>query len=261
MRVLCIGDVVGQPGRRIIRKLLSDLKQRERVDLVIANSENAAGGVGLTSETAKELLADDIDVLTNGNHIWKYREVFPLLGSEPRILRPMNYPQGTPGRGYGVFTTKDGQKVGVVNLLGRIFMEPVECPFAAASLATQELLKETKIILVEFHAEATSEKRAMGWFLDGQVSAVYGTHTHVPTADEEILQQGTGYITDIGMTGPYQSVIGMRCKETLQRFTTLLPVPFVVAKHDVRLCGVIFDFDPQTGKTRSVERVKEVVTS
>jgi len=237
--------------------LLPGLVERHEVDLVIANGENAAGGVGLTVRTANEMLKHGVHVITSGNHVWKYKEVLPLLEREPRILRPLNYPEGTPGRGAGVFDTPSGHKVGVINLLGRAFMDPVPCPFRAAERAVELLREQTPMVLVDLHAEATSEKRAMGWFLDGKVSAVFGTHTHVATADEEVLPEGTGYITDIGMTGPHRSVIGARTEQILERFLTLRPTHFGVAKEDVRLCGALFDIDPETGRARSVERVKE----
>lgn len=259
MRVLCIGDIVGKPGRRAVRELLPGLITRLGLDLVIANGENAAGGVGLTTETARELLALPVDLLTSGNHIWKYREVFPLLESEPRVLRPLNYPAGAPGRGVGLIERPGLPPVGVINLVGRIFMDPVPCPFEAAEGALAELEGRAAVVLVEVHAEATSEKRAMGHFLAGRVAAVYGTHTHVATADEEILEGGTGYITDIGMTGPHDSVIGMKKEPMIERLRTLRPVSFNVAGGDIRLCGVVFDIDPRSGQTRAVERVREAL--
>lgn len=256
MKILCIGDVVGKPGRRAVLALLPRLIDEHEIDVVIANGENAAGGLGLTRDTAKELLNNRVDLLTGGNHIWKYKDLLPLLEADPRVLRPLNYPDA-PGRGAGVIETAAGHRLGVINVVGRSFMDPAPCPFDACERAVEELKASTQVILVEIHAEATSEKRAMGWLLDGQVSAVYGTHTHVATADEEVLPGGTGYITDIGMTGPYDSVIGMRKEEMIARFRSLRPAPFIVAKGDIRLCGVIFDVDPESGKTRSVERVRE----
>jgi metallophosphoesterase (TIGR00282 family) len=257
VKILCIGDVVGKPGRKAVKALLPALVDSHNVELVIANAENASGGIGLTTEAAKELLAAGIDLLTSGNHIWKYRELLPMLDADSRLLRPLNYPEDAPGRGFGLVETAAGRSVGVINVQGRTFMDPVACPFSAAEQAASQLRDTAAVILVEIHAEATSEKRALGWFLDGRVSAVYGTHTHVATADEEILPKGTGYISDIGMTGPYHSVIGMRKEEMIQRFRTLRPAPFNVAKKDVRLCGVLFDVDPETGTTRSVERVRK----
>jgi 2',3'-cyclic-nucleotide 2'-phosphodiesterase len=257
MRVLCVGDVFGKPGRKAVARLLPGLIDRKQLDLVIVNGENAAGGVGLTIETAQDLLAQPIDVLTTGNHIWKHREIIPLLEKEPRLLRPLNYPPGTPGRGVGLFETAGGITVGVINLEGRVFMEPLPSPFEAADRALGELGTSARIILVELHAEATSEKRALAWHLAGRVSAVFGTHTHVPTADEEVLEGGTGYITDLGMTGPYDSVIGMRKEEVLRRFLSQRPAPFVAASGDVRLCGAIFDIDSETGRAIAVERICE----
>ncbi len=260
MRVLCIGDVVGGVGRRGLYSVLPQLVERLGVDLVIANGENAAGGVGLTVRTAKEMFKHGVHVITSGNHVWKYKEVVSLLEQEQRLLRPLNYPDGTPGRGAAVVEAPSGQKVGVINLLGRAFMDPVPCPFRAAERAIERLRQETPVIIVDFHAEATSEKRALGWFLDGKVSAVFGTHTHVATADEEVLPAGTGYITDIGMTGPHCSVIGARKEQIIERFLTLRPMHFGVAKEDVRVCGALFDIDTATGRARSVERVKEAAS-
>lgn len=248
---------MGRPGRKAVKALLPALVDKHDVELVIANAENASGGIGLTTEAAKELLGVGIDLLTSGNHIWKYRELLPMLDTDPRLLRPLNYPKDAPGRGFGLVKTAAGHPVGVINVQGRTFMDPVGCPFSTAEEAVTQLKEKAAVILVEIHAEATSEKRALGWFLDGRVSAVYGTHTHVATADEEILPGGSGYISDIGMTGPYHSVIGMRKEEMIQRFRTLRPAPFNVAKKDVRLCGVLFDVDPDTGTARSVERVLE----
>ena len=260
MRILCIGDVVGGVGRRGLYTVLPELVERLGADMVIANGENAAGGVGLTVRTANEMFKHGVHVITSGNHVWKYKEILPLLEREQRLLRPLNYPEGTPGRGAGLFETAAGHKVGVINLLGRAFMEPVPCPFRAAERAVERLREETPIIVVDFHAEATSEKRAMGWFLDGKVSALFGTHTHVATADEEVLLAGTGYITDIGMTGPHRSVIGARTEQIIERFLTLRPMHFGVAKEDVRVCGALFDIDHETGRARSVERVKEAAS-
>lgn len=260
IRVLCIGDVVGGTGRRAVRELVPVLRQRHGLALVIANAENAAGGVGLTIKTARELLDHGVDVITNGNHVWKYKEILSLLDSEPRVLRPLNYPPGTPGRGHGVFTTEAGHKVAVLNLEGRAFMDPLPCPFAAADQALEQLRQQTPVVVTDLHAEATSEKRAMGWHLDGRVSALFGTHTHVQTADNEVLPQGTGYITDLGMTGPHHSVIGARVEPVLTHFRTLRPAPFGVAKHDVRLCGALFEIDADTGHAVAVTRVKEALT-
>jgi metallophosphoesterase (TIGR00282 family) len=257
MRILCIGDIVGKPGRQALRKLLPALIERHAIDLVIANAENASGGMGLTPEMATQILSLPVDLLTGGNHLWKFKSLLPMLDREPRILRPLNYPEGTPGRGYEIVETSSKIPVGVISVMGRAFMDPVLCPFEAARRAADELRKRTPVILVEIHAEATSEKRALGWFLDGRVSAVYGTHTHVATADNEILPKGTAYITDIGMTGPHGSVIGMRTEDMIQRFVSMRPAPFNVAKNDPRLCGVLFDIDAENGKALAVQRLQE----
>ncbi|MCC6747514.1 MAG: TIGR00282 family metallophosphoesterase [Deltaproteobacteria bacterium] len=257
MRILCVGDIFGQPGRDAVRTLVPQLIERERLDLVIANAENSAGGAGVTLETARDLLSMPIGLFTGGNHTWRHKEFYPLLDKEPRFLRPHNFPEGTPGRGVGLCETSSGVKVGVLNLQGRVFMDPLPSPFETALEAIEELRRETRIILVDIHAEATSEKRALAWHLDGKVSALFGTHTHVQTADEEILPGGTGYLTDLGMTGPYDSVIGMKKELVLRRFLTLRPTSFEVAKHDVRLCGAIFEIDPETGRTTGITRVRE----
>jgi metallophosphoesterase (TIGR00282 family) len=259
MKILCIGDVVGSPGRKAIHELLPDLIEQHQLDFVLANAENSAGGSGITAETVKDLLSLPIDVLTGGNHTWRFKEATKLLDSEGRLLRPLNYPPKTPGKGFAVYQAKNGINVGVLNLQGRVFMDPLPSPFAAADEAIAVLKQECQIVLVDMHAEATSEKRALGWYLDGQVSAVFGTHTHVATADEEILPNKTAYITDIGMTGPYDSVIGMRKDLVLQRFLTMRPTAFNVAKHDVRLCGIVVDVDPETGHANRIERVRKAL--
>lgn len=257
MKLLCIGDVVGAPGRKAVRELLPGLRAEHGVDVVIVNAENAAGGSGLTAETAKDLLDQPVDMLTGGNHTWRYREVLALLDREPRVLRPLNYPVGTPGRGFGICESAEGIKVGVINLQGRVFMDPLPSPFDAADAAIDQLKAAGCIVIVvDVHAEATSEKRALGWYLDGRVSVVYGTHTHVATADEEILPQGTAYLTDLGMTGPYDSVIGVKKEQILERFLTMRPTSFGVAKHDVRLCGIVVDVDETTGRARQIERLR-----
>ncbi|MFH1129932.1 MAG: TIGR00282 family metallophosphoesterase [Pseudomonadota bacterium] len=261
IRILCIGDVIGKPGRVAIHRLLPDLIDRHHLDLVIANAENAAGGIGLTTDVANELFSEPINMLTSGNHIWRHREIIAYLDKEPRLLRPFNLPENTPGKGYGICKTSSGIKVGVICLLGQIFMEAFPSPFDAVLKAIAALEAETSIIVVDMHAEATSEKRAMGWLLDGRASAVFGTHTHVLTADEEILPKGTGYITDIGMTGPFDSVIGMKKELILERFLTMRPAPFVVAKGNVRLCGAIFEIDSTTGHAVAIQRVNEPLDS
>jgi len=257
MKILFIGDIVGAPGREAIKKLLPGLKKEYALNFVIANAENAAGGSGITPKVAEELFASGVDVLTSGDHIWKKREIFEIINQEGRILRPLNFPEGAPGSGFGIFKTSQGQKLGVININGRVFMEPLECPFKTSLPAQEALAGETKIIIVDIHAEATSEKIALGWYLDGKVSAVLGTHTHIQTADERILPQGTAYITDVGMTGPCDSVIGRRIEDVLSKFITSIPVRFEVASENVQLQAVVVDIDENTGKARSIIRVQK----
>ncbi len=257
MRILFIGDVVGSPGRTAVKELLPKIRKRERVDFVIANGENAAGGSGLTGELADELFGYGVDVLTNGDHVWKRKEIIEKLESDNRVLRPANYPPESPGFGSTTVKSSAGVAVGVVNLIGRVFMDAVECPFRAAKEHIARISKNAKVIVIDIHAEATSEKIALGWFLDGMVSAVVGTHTHIQTADEKILPNGTAYITDAGMTGPYDSVIGRRKEQVLSRFITHMPVRFEMAEGDIQLHGVVIDVDETTGKARSISRVQE----
>ena len=255
MKILFVGDVIGKPGRRIAADLLPALVDRHRADYVIVNVENSAGGFGVTPSILEELDRLSIDVYTSGNHIWDKKEGVALLDREPRLLRPANYPEGNPGTGLHVGETAAGIRVATINLQGRVFMPPLESPFEVADRLLAELDPEIRVIVVDFHAEATSEKVAMGFHLDGRVSAVLGTHTHVPTADERILPQGTALQTDVGMTGPYESVIGMRQDRVVERFLTQLKTPFEVAKRDVRLAGLLIDIDEATGRAREVERL------
>jgi len=257
MNILFIGDIVGSPGREAIKSLLPELKKEYRLDFIIANGENAAGGSGITSKVAEELFDSGIEALTSGDHIWKKREIFEIINQEERILRPLNFPGGAPGRGFGVFKTKEGLKVGVVNVNGRVFMEALDCPFKTTLAAQETLVKETKIIIVDIHAEATSEKVALGWYLDGKVSAVLGTHTHIQTADERILPEGSAYITDVGMTGPCDSVIGRKIEDVLERFITAIPTRFEVASENIQLQGVVLDIDEDTGKAKSIVRIQK----
>lgn len=240
-----------------MNKLLPKLKEEHFLDFVIANAENSSGGSGITQKTAEELFSSGVDILTSGDHIWKKKEIFELINQEERILRPLNYPSGAPGRGSGVFKTKSGKKIAVINVNGRVFMDALECPFKSVVAVQEELVKETKIIIVDIHAEATSEKVALGWYLDGKVSAVLGTHTHIQTADEKILPQGTAYITDVGMAGPYDSVIGRKVDDVLTRFLTSLPVRFEVAEGNIQLHAVVLDVDDKSGKARSILRIQE----
>mgnify|MGYP000960684850 CR=1 FL=1 len=255
MKILFIGDIVGSPGRMALRELLPEFIVKKKIDFVIANCENVAAGFGVTQKVVEELFRYKIDVLTSGNHIWNKREVLDFIGEFNRLLKPANYPDSTPGAGSVVVPLQSGACVGVLNLAGRIFMHPIDCPFVTAKNKIAELKEKTKIIIVDFHAEATSEKRALGWYLDGEVSAVLGTHTHVQTADEEILPQGTAYISDVGMTGPFDSVIGIRKEAIIERFLTQMPNKFDLAKDDIRMQGVIVNIDEASGKANSIERV------
>ena len=257
MNLLFIGDIVGKPGRRVLAQMLPGLRREFSVDLTIANGENSAGGFGITRETFEEILAAGVDVVTGGNHTWQARDVAALLDGEARLLRPANYPAGAPGRGGGVFRLSGGAgpAVAVLNLEGRIFMEPLESPFRVGLEQVEHLRRETQVIVVDIHAEATSEKAALAWYLDGRVSAVVGTHTHVQTADERVLPGGTAFITDVGMTGPRDSIIGMGREEVLQRFLTALPARFDVAKGPAHLNGVLLEIDGETGRARSVRRI------
>jgi len=250
--ILAIGDVVGKPGRKAVSQLLPNLRQQYGIDLVIANGENAAGGIGLTLSTAKELLDSGVDVLTSGNHIWVHKEIIPHLDSEMPILRPLNYPPGVPGKGHIVI----GQ-VAVVNLMGRVFIGDLDCPFRAMDQLLSEL--EQRVIVVDFHAEATSEKVAMGRYLDGRVSAVLGTHTHVGTIDAQILPRGTAYVSDIGMTGPLDSVIGDDTEAVLQRFLTRIPHRLSVGKGKTALNAMLVKVDDETGKAISIDRIYQEV--
>jgi metallophosphoesterase (TIGR00282 family) len=255
MRIVFVGDIVGKPGRDAVVTLVPTLRAEFLPDLVIVNAENAAGGLGVTPEIARTLLANGMDVLTLGNHAWSKREVEGFLAKESRVLRPANYPPGSPGRGYGVFKTPGGTLVGIANLNGRIFMEPLDDPFRAADDIIAHLRAITPVIFFDFHAEATSEKAAFGWHCDGRVSAVVGTHTHVQTADERVLPGGTAYITDAGMCGPEDSVIGMDVETVVLRFRTQMPHRFKVAQGPARLCGVLVEVDERTGRATRIERI------
>jgi metallophosphoesterase (TIGR00282 family) len=259
VKLLFVGDVFGKPGREAVKRLVPRLISREGLDLVVANAENVANGSGVTPDLAEELLAAEVNLLTSGNHIWSKREIVPYLerpGS--RLLRPANYPPGTPGRGAAVVETPDGRKLGVLNLEGRVFMKALDDPFRVALEQLEALRAQgAKAILVDMHCEATSEKNAMGWFLDGKVSAVLGTHTHVQTADARVLTNGTAFQTDVGMCGPWDSVIGVRKELVLERFLTQRPASFEPAKRDVWLQGAIVDVDEETGRARSIVRVQE----
>ncbi len=254
MKVLFVGDIFASPGRRIVADCLPGLIASEHIDLVIANVENAAGGFGITPALVEELLPTGIDVMTTGNHVWDKKELFDYLDRQPRLLRPANYPGNLPGRGYHVGRGRNGLEAAVINLQGRTHMLAIDCPFRKADRILEEIGPEPKVRIVDFHAEITSEKLALGWYLDGRVSAVIGTHTHVPTADTRILPSGTGYQTDVGMTGPYDSVIGVDKDIILRRFLTGLPVRMEPAKGKVELHSVILDIDEATGRTVALRR-------
>jgi metallophosphoesterase (TIGR00282 family) len=253
MNLLFIGDIFGSPGRRIIADHLDDIKATNAIDLVIANAENAAGGFGLTPSIAQDLFALGIDVLTSGNHVWDKKELFDYLDRQPRLLRPANYPDA-PGSGSVVVRSRSGIECAVINLQGRVYMPSTDCPFRKADQILGELDPAVKVRFVDFHAEVTSEKMAMGWYLDGRVSAVVGTHTHIPTADTRVLPNGTAYQTDCGMTGPYGSVIGVDTEIILRRFLTALPVRMESSKQNPELHAVIVDVDETTGRARSMRR-------
>ncbi|MDD4201858.1 MAG: TIGR00282 family metallophosphoesterase [Candidatus Omnitrophica bacterium] len=257
MKILMIGDIVGKPGRDAIKHMLSGLIEKSNIDFVVANGENAAGGSGLTPVICDELFSYGIDVLTSGDHIWKKRDIYDYMDMSSSVLRPLNYPDNNPGKGYTVKQTKKGVSVGVINIIGRVFMNPADNPFEKILEVIKELSGSVKVIVVDFHAEATSEKIAMGYFLDGKVSAIIGTHTHVQTADETILEQQTAYITDIGMTGPFSGVIGRNKNAILERFITQMPTRFEMAENDVRINGVLIDVDEKTGKARTIERINK----
>ncbi len=257
MRLLIVGDINGRAGRRMVQTHMPRLIAGRSIDFAIGNAENAADGFGITPDLSEQLLECGFDCLTSGNHIWDKHEIIGYISDQPRLLRPINYPDGAPGSGLYIGATPAGIPIAVINLMGRVFMPPCDDPFRAADLALERIGTDARIIIVDMHAEATSEKMAIGWHLDGRVSAVVGTHTHVQTADETILPGGTAYITDLGMTGPYDSVIGIEKGLALKKFRTGMPVRFATAKRDPRLCGVILDLDEETGRARTIERLDQ----
>ncbi|MCP2520648.1 TIGR00282 family metallophosphoesterase [Candidatus Aminicenantes bacterium AC-708-M15] len=257
VRILFLGDIVGRPGRKILENFLPQLKKAYNIDITIANCENAAGGLGLTEKVGLELLSF-VDILTSGNHIWQKKEAIPFIDGNKRIIRPANFPPGNPGRGSAILENKKGYKIAILNLQGRIFMEPIDCPFRTADKEIEELKKVTPIIIVDFHAEATSEKQALGWYLDGRVSAVIGTHTHVPTADERILPKGTAYLTDVGMVGGLDTVIGIKKELAVSRLLTAFPCKFEVGKGRKILSGVYIEVDSKSGKALNIERITRI---
>jgi len=260
MRVLIVGDTVGKPGRQACLKIIPRLRESEKLDCIIINGENIAGGSSITADTIRELFDSGAHVITSGDHIYRKKDSIELLEQNPRILKPLNYPPGTPGKGSVVVELADKTKIAVINLMGRVFLKTIDCPFRAVEKELDRLRKETPNIVVDLHAEATSEKVAMGWFLDGKVSAVVGTHTHVQTADEQILPHGTAYITDLGMCGPHYSVIGRKIENVLQHFITQMPPHLEVATDDIRLSGVVIDIDSSSGRAKSIKRVHEKLT-
>lgn len=256
MKVLFIGDIVGKPGRTAVKALLPGLVDKCRIDFVIANGENIAGGFGLTEPLVADLFRTGVHVITTGNHVWDKKDFIPYISKDNKVLRPLNYPPGVPGSGSIVLTLPNGLKAAVLNLSGRVFMTGMDCPFRTGRAEIERLLRETKIIIIDFHAEATSEKIAFGYYVDGDVSAVIGTHTHVQTADEKVLSNGTAYITDVGMTGPAYSVIGMDVDQIIQRFLSSMPAKFETAQGAVVLSAVTLDINNQTGKATNIQRLQ-----
>ncbi len=257
MKLLFIADIVGQPGRRVLLEWVPQLRQEQGVSLVVANGENAAGGSGITPNTAEEIFAAGVDIITSGDHLWDQKEVLSLLGSERRFVRPLNYPPGTPGQGSAIFRGPGTPPVAILNLQGRTFMAPLENPFHAALAEVERLRQTTNLIFVDFHAEATSEKIAMARMLDGRVSAVVGTHTHVQTADEQVFPGGTAFLSDAGFTGPHDSVLGREIEPIIRRFMTSMPQKFDVAKGRVLLQGAVVEIDEQTGHAKGIQRVSK----
>jgi metallophosphoesterase (TIGR00282 family) len=255
MNILFVGDIFGKPGRDVARRAIPALVEQRAIDFVIANVENSASGFGVTGDIAETILGYGVDVMTSGNHVWDKKEVLEYLPRQPKLLRPANFPAGVPGRGSYLAKTRTGEPVGVVNVMGRVFMTPLDDPFAVAVKEVEALRAKTRIIVVDFHAEATSEKVAMGWHLDGRATAVIGTHTHVQTADERLLPKGTAYLTDAGMTGPFDSIIGVTVDAALGRFLTSMPAKFEAASGAGRLNAVIVTADPATGKATGIERL------
>jgi len=257
LRVLIIGDIVGKPGRDACLKIIPYLRREKEIQFVIANGENIAGGSSITPDTVKDIFQAGADLMTLGDHTFRKKEAADLVEKDSRIVRPANYPEGAPGRGFTLMKWGNGVQIAVINLMGRVFMDPLDCPFQKGKEILEKLASKTTIIFVDVHAEATSEKVAMGWFFDGKVTCVYGTHTHIQTSDERVLPKGTAYITDLGMTGPYDSVIGREKEPVLYKFLTQLPAKYDVATGDVRLSGAIVDVDIETGKAVHIERVHE----
>ncbi len=259
LRILAIGDIIGKPGRTAVAECLEEIKTRENIDMCIANGENAAGGIGITPPVAEELFSAGVDVITTGNHVWDKKEVKEIMGKRRHLLRPYNYPPGVPGPGYEIFELKGGLKAGVLNLAGRVFMANLDCPFRTGEEAVRKMKESTPVIIIDIHAEATAEKAAVGWHFDGLVSAVLGTHTHVQTADERLLPGKTAYITDIGMTGSLDSVIGVDRRQVIQRFLTQMPVRLQPESGNIQISGVIIGIDPETGRAASIKRLQQKI--
>ena len=255
MRLLFIGDIFARPGREIAQRAIPALVRKYEVELVVANVENAAAGFGVTGDIAETILKAGVDVMTTGNHVWDKKEVLDYIPRQPKLLRPANFPAGAPGRGTWIGRTRSGEPVAVINLMGRIFMSPLDDPFAIALREVETARAKARVILVDFHAEATSEKAAMGWHLDGRVTAIFGTHTHVQTADERVLPKGTAYLTDVGMTGPHDSIIGVSVEAALARFVSGMPAKFEPATGGARLNGIVITADPATGRATAIERL------
>jgi hypothetical protein len=255
LRILFIGDIVGSPGRKVLRECLPPLKEQYSPDLTIANGENLAGGLGATAQLVREITDYGIQVVTMGNHTWRRAEFIHGINLVENVVRPANYPPGSPGADRIIYETGDGRKVAVINLLGRIYMDPIDCPFRIGLQLIETLRSQTSIIIVDIHAEATSEKMALGWYFDGKISAALGTHTHIQTADERILPRGTAYITDVGMTGPHDSIIGMKPEQVLTRFVTGIPARFEVADANLRLNAVFVEINDETGLALRIERI------
>lgn len=259
MKILMVGDIFGRAGRRTFSELTPKIKAEKNIDIVVANGENAAHGSGLTVSTFNELLSGGADVITTGNHVWSNKDIFEIIDREPFLLRPANFPEGTPGNGFCIFPYR-AKNIGVINVMGRTFMQPLDCPFICAETICEQIKNQCDIILIDFHAEATSEKISFGYFLDGKVTAIVGTHTHIQTADERILPNGTGYITDLGMTGILDSVIGLDIKSIVEKFITCRQGKFLVPEKGTYIyCGVILEIDDATNKLKNIERVRRVI--
>lgn len=256
MRILFIGDIVGRPGIDIVVQAIPHFRRQESIDLVIANAENSEHGSGIVPSTYRKLIAAQVDCITLGDHIYKKKDIIPILESQDNIVKPANYPAEAPGKCWAVVTSATGKQVAVFSLMGRVFMKPVDCPFRTAERLLAEIPAEVKIRFCDFHSEATSDKQLMGRYLDGKVTAVCGTHTHIPTADEQVLPGGTAYISDVGMTGPHESILGRDIEKVMEATLTFRPVPFHVAKNDVQISGVIVEVDPQSGKGQGIRRIK-----